>query len=209
MKKLKRYSQFYVINEAIDASSEIKKINIENKLESTKKEGTIPMVLKSASCKIGGPNYDGKGLMYMPAGQYTKDNPTKVKFTVENTSKSVGLFLNEFTMYSISYKLGVKVEGGQINFPSAYFTYSNKEWSKLTYDYDLNTAYSPWQMVINPGEKLDFFIDVNFTEKLDIPNGSLLFLFYMRANVEAGTTEYSDAGNISIGFTWNSEVSYF
>jgi hypothetical protein len=145
----------------------------------------------------------------MPAGQYTKDNPTKVKFTVENTSKSVGLFLNEFTMYSISYKLGVKVEGGQINFPSAYFTYSNKEWSKLTYDYDLNTAYSPWQMVINPGEKLDFFIDVNFTEKLDIPNGSLLFLFYMRANVEAGTTEYSDAGNISIGFTWNSEVSYF
>jgi hypothetical protein len=75
MENIKKFEDFSLVNEEESAST------------------GITMIIASTTAKLGGPNYDGKGTVLMPAGKYAAGQVNKVKFTIENTGSN-NLFLS-------------------------------------------------------------------------------------------------------------------
>jgi hypothetical protein len=184
MKNIKKYNDFLSINE----------------------DQTTTMVVANASAKVGGANYDGKGTIFMPAGKYSINTSTKVKYTIENTSTSNFLFLQFSKPRDGALKIGA---GGEVYFSSHTGTYYDKGSTKgkpLGFSIGITTNVS-----IAPGAKIEFEIDVKFSSKFTPPEeGTPLFDMKIGANVLKGTTPWSkNPGEIIIEWGWNKEVSYF
>jgi hypothetical protein len=171
-----------------------------------KEEETTAMVVANASAKVAGPNYDGKGTIFMPAGKYTINTSNKVKYTIENTSTSNFLFLQFSKPRDGALKVGL---GGEVYFSSHTGTYYDKGSTKgkpLGFPIGITTNVS-----IAPGAKIEFEMDVKFSSKFTpSKDGTPLFDMSIGANVLKGTTPWSTKnGEIIIEWGWKSDVSYF
>jgi len=179
MENIKKYENF-LVNEGLESTD-------------------TTMVIPSASAKISGNNYDGKGTIFMPAGKYTPNSSNKVKFTIENTSSNTLILTN------------IKFEEGQLGLGAGGtvlivgFTAKGPDRS-----YSLGTG-PKHVLSIPPKNKFEFEAMIKFVSKFSYrPGGTPIFNLTMDANVLKGTTTWSKTnGKILIEWGWNDEVSYF
>ena len=183
MENIKKFEDFSLVNEEESAST------------------GITMIIASTTAKLGGPNYDGKGFVLMPAGKYAAGQVNKVKFTIENTGSN-SLFLSKFDFRDGNLKIGA---GGQAYLVG--FTYKDKDNRTQVIKNDSRTS-----IIIPSKVKYEFELSVKFPSKFDkgTVGISAIFDLIMDANTLKGTTGSSEEnGKIVIDFGWNNKVSYF
>jgi hypothetical protein len=183
MENIKKFEDFSLVNEEESAST------------------GITMIIASTTAKLGGPNYDGKGFVLMPAGKYAAGQVNKVKFTIENTGSN-SLFLSKFDFRDGNLKLGA---GGQAYIVG--FTYKDKDNRTKVITKEEKTS-----ILIPSKVKYEFEVSIKFPSKFDqgTVGISSIFDLIMDANTLKGTTPDSKAnGKIVIAWGWNGEVSYF
>ena len=183
MENIKKFEDFSLVNEEESAST------------------GIQMIVASTTAKIGGPNYDGKGFVLMPAGKYSANTANKVKFSIENTGSN-NLFLSKFDFRDGNLKIGA---GGKVYISG--FLYKDKDNRTKIISNDSKTS-----ILIPSKEKYEFEVSIKFPSKFD--QGSVgvspIFDLIMDANTLKGTTPNSEQnGKIVIDFGWNNKVSYF
>ena len=181
MKNLKKYEDFYLVNEESESTN---------------------VVIPNATVSIGGSNYDGKGSVYMPAGKYTAGEWNTVKFTIKNTSNN-NLFIKYKENIGESLKPGIP--GG------FYFTDIDAlvgDVATPMVKTKISEKSNP-TITIKPGKSIEVSQKIKFDKAFTSATG-VLFKQIFSANVASGATPYSkEAGKIVIKWAWNKEVSYF
>ena len=210
MKNLKKYNDFLQIYEAVNVAA-------------------------STTIEVGGPNFDGSNVIYMPAGKYEMGESNEVKFTIKNTGKTAyKIDSNSIEILSNGWskKRGLvfsewdKIKGTDIN-PSSLkskydvyikdLSYMQGDDKSTLISVDLNDS-----ITIAPGTYITFVVDVviNSYDEIDrmaeqkwgknfTPG---VGLFEMRIYGNNSKFTYPSAikpGELILDWVFNKKVSYF
>lgn len=210
MKNLKKYNDFLQVYEAVNATA-------------------------STTIEVGGPNYDGSDVIYMPAGKYEMRESNEVKFTIKNTGKTVyKIDSNSIEILSNPYseKEGLvfsewdRYKGTDINpasLKSKYDVYI-KDLSYMQGD-DKSTLISVDlndPITIDPGKYITFVVDVVINSYDEIyrlgqqkwgrnlkPGVGLFTMTIYGNNSKFTYPSFIKPGELSLEWVFDREVSYF
>ena len=210
MKNLKKYNDFLQIYEAVNVAA-------------------------STTIEVGGPNFDGSNVIYMPAGKYEMGESNEVKFTIKNTGKTAyKIDSNSIEILSNGWskKRGLvfsewdKIKGTDIN-PSSLkskydvyikdLSYMQGDDKSTLISVDLNDS-----ITIAPGKYITFVVDVviNSYDKIYrmiqqkwgknfTPGVGLFHMKIYGNNTKPLYPASSKAGQLDLHWVFNKEVSYF